>query len=205
MFDLTQQQWQLPWRSPVRTMPIKRHRLDRPWTEELVLDGGRRVVVRPIEPADAPPLRYGFSLLSSDEVRLRFLHPMSELTPALAQQLTELDHAREFALVVAEPLPPGEALIGAVVRAAIDPDGRRAEFAIIVARLLTGQGLGRLLMRKVIHWARLKRLDELYGDVLVDNGQMLTLVRALGFHGEPVPGEPGVVRMRLDLRRGGRG
>ena len=167
-----------------------------------MLEGQRRVLVRPIDPADAAPLRHGFGLLSTDEVRMRFLHPMSELTPALARQLTTLDPARDFALVVAEPLPPGDALIGAVVRASIDPVGRRAEFAIIVARLLAGQGLGRLLMRKLIRWARLKRLDELYGDVLVENVQMLALVRTLGFHAEPLAGEPGVMRVRLDLRRG---
>src|SRR5690606_5604465 len=77
---------------------------------------------------------------------------------------------------------------------------RKAEFAIIVGRILTGQGLGRLLMRKAIRWARLKRLDELYGDVLADNGQMLALVRELGFRIEPLAGERGVMRVRLALR-----
>lgn len=180
---------------------MQRHPLDRPWCEELVLDDQRRVLVRPIEPADAEPLRHGFTLLSPEEVRSRFLHPMSELTPALARQLTELDPARAFALVVAEPGPPGQSLIGAVVRASIEPEQRRAEFAIIVGRLLAGQGLGRLLMKKVIRWARLKRLEELYGDVLADNAQMLALVRGLGFHVEPLAGEPGLARVRLDLRR----
>jgi hypothetical protein len=52
-----------------------------------------------------------------------------------------------------------------------------------------------------MRWARLKRLDELYGDVLADNTQMLALVRGLGFHVEPLAGEPGLARVRLDLRR----
>src|SRR5690606_22350751 len=83
---------------------VQRRRMPQPWTEELLLDDRRQVVVRPIDPADAEPLRYGFSLLSQEEVRMRFLHPMSELTPALARQLTHLDGRRDFALVVAEPL-----------------------------------------------------------------------------------------------------
>ena len=179
---------------------MQRIPMGKPWCEELALADGRRVLLRPIEPADAEPLRQAFALLSPEEVRMRFLHPMAELSPVLAQQLTQLDPARAFALVVAEPLPPGEALIGAVARAAIDPVGHRAEFAIIVARMLTGQGLGRLLMKKLIRWARLKRLEELYGDVLADNRQMLQLVRALGFHVEPLAGEPGMMRVRLPLR-----
>lgn len=179
---------------------MQRTSLPDPWCEQIVLDDGRRLLLRPIEPGDAEPLRAGFSLLTHEEVRMRFLHPMKELTPALAQQLTTLDRRRDFALVIAEPGPAGESLVGAVARASIDPVGRRAEFAIIVSRFLAGQGLGRMLMKKLVRWARLKRLDELYGDVLDENTAMLTLARALGFHAEVHPHERGLVRVRLDLR-----
>jgi RimJ/RimL family protein N-acetyltransferase len=155
--------------------------------------------LRPIEPADAEPLRVGFSLLTPEEVRLRFLHPLKQLTPEMARRLTHLDAEREFALVAAEPLPPGEALVGAVVRASIDPDGRCADFAILVSRFLAGQGLGQLLMKRVIRWARLKRLDQLHGDVHEDNDGMLHLAQQLGFRRETVHDEPGIMRITLDL------
>jgi hypothetical protein len=49
---------------------------------------------------------------------LRFsLYAMKELTPDMAMRLTRPDPKREFALVVAELLPPGEAPIGGVARA----------------------------------------------------------------------------------------
>lgn len=182
-----------------------RHHLPQPWHERVVLDDGRELVVRPIDPADAEPLRAAFGLLSREEIRQRFLHLLKELTPEHARRLTTLDPRREFALVVAEPLPPGEALVASVARAAIDGDGRHAEFAIVVWRQLAGRGLGRLLMKKLIRWARLKRLDSLYGDVLEDNGAMLNLARSLGFRREPLPGAPGVTRVRLALAKRGRG
>ncbi|MBB5014857.1 GNAT family N-acetyltransferase [Rehaibacterium terrae] len=184
---------------------VSRQHLSQPWHERLVLDDGRELVLRPIDPADAEPLRAAFSLLSREEIRQRFLHVLTELTPEHARRLTTLDPQREFALVVAEPLPPGEALVVAVARAAIDDDGRHAEFAVLVGRPLAGRGLGRLLMKRLIRWARLKRLESLYGDVLEDNTAMLTLARALGFRREPLPASPGVTRVRLALAERSRG
>jgi RimJ/RimL family protein N-acetyltransferase len=181
--------------------PMHREPLAQRWTERLRLDDGRELLMRPISPDDAEPLRAGFALLTPEEVRLRFLHPLKELTPEMAHRLTHLDPRRDFALVLAEPLPPGEALIGAVARGATDADGRRAEFAILVSRFLAGQGLGALLMKQIIRWAKLKRLDELYGDVLDENSAMLGLAQWLGFSREPAVDDPGIIRVRLPLKR----
>ena len=95
-----------------------------PWHENVRLSNGRDVLIRPIRPEDAVPLRAGFALLQPDEVRMRFLHPMKELGAEQAERLTRPNTRREFALVAAEPLPPGEALVGAVARIVVDDDGR---------------------------------------------------------------------------------
>ncbi len=187
------------------------------WREKLILADGRELLMRPIEPLDAEPLRHGFSLLTPDEVRRRFLYPLKEMTPEMAKRLTHLDSDRAFALVLAEPELPGQALIGAVVRASIDempandyddatanPIGQTklhsAEFAILVSRFLAGQGLGHYLMRQIVRWARLKRLDQIYGDVLDDNQSMLDLAQTLGFHRQHQMDNPGVTRVILDLQ-----
>lgn len=187
--------------SPIQLLApkIRIEALDSPWTWRLVLVDGRVVWLRPIEPADAEPIRQTFPLLSPEEVRLRFLHPIKELAAEASRRLTHLDRDKQFALVVAEPLPPGEALIGAVARLAIDDDLRHAEFAIIVSRFLAGNGLGRLLMALLIRWARLKQLDSIYGDVLEENHAMLQLARSLGFKRELLPDEPGLIRVRLNI------
>lgn len=169
-----------------------------PWHEHMRLVNGRQVLIRPIRPEDATPLRAGFSLLEPDEVRQRFLFTMKELTPQQADQFTRPDPKREFALVAAEPLPPGEALVGAVARAAIDVGGKDAEFAILVSHYINGMGLGRHLMRRLVRWAKGRKLETLYGDVLEHNQPMLQLAKSLGFtrrHSDI----PGLVRLVLPL------
>ena len=183
------------------SITLRRKAFGPPWNQQLSLADGRELILRPISPLDAEPLRAGFALLTPEEVRFRFLHPIREMTPEMAHKLTHLDPKREFALVAAEPLPAGEALVGAVVRASINEDGRRAEFAILVSHLLARQGLGTLLLKRVIRWAKLKRLDELYGDVLDENTAMLSLAQSLGFHRESLPHDPGLVRVSLPLQR----
>jgi RimJ/RimL family protein N-acetyltransferase len=181
--------------------PMFREPLPQRWHERLRLTDGRELLLRPIVPGDAEPLRAGFALLTPEEVRLRFLHPLKELSPDLLQRLTHLDPRRDFALVAAEPLAPGEALIGAVARASLDKDGRRAEFAILVSRFLAGQGLGLVMMKQLIRWARLKKLDGLYGDVLDENHVMLALAQQLGFKREVLAEEPGILRVSLALKK----
>src|SRR5688500_8859231 len=176
---------------------VARNRLP-PWHEEIRLANGREVLIRPIRPDDAVTLRAGFELLKPDEIRQRFLYAMKEMSPEMAKRLTRPDPKREFALVVAEPLPPGEALIGGVARSAIVEGTRDAEFAILISHYVAGMGLGRHLMRRIVRWAKGKRLAHLYGDVLDSNHAMLSLVQSLGFrreHGD----SPGLVRVVLDL------
>ena len=170
-----------------------------PWHERQRLPNGRELLIRPIRPEDAEPLRAGFALLQPDEVRQRFLYSTRELTPDMAQRLTRLNPRNEFALVAAEPLPPGEALVGAVARAAIDRSGQEAEFTILVSHYVANMGLGRYLMTRLVKWARGKRLQRLYGDVLHSNGAMIALAESLGFV-RSASDAPGLVRMSLDLR-----
>ena len=170
-----------------------------PWHEHFRMPNGREVLIRPIRPEDAEPIIGAFPLLGPEEVRQRFLYALKELTPEMAQRLCHPDPKTEFALVAAEDLPPGEALVGAVARTSITPRTRDAEFAILVSHFIAGQGLGRVLMRKLVKWARTKKLDRLYGDVLDHNHPMLQLAESLGFKRIREDDSPGLVRVVLDL------
>ncbi|GAA3929566.1 GNAT family N-acetyltransferase [Luteimonas lutimaris] len=169
-----------------------------PWHERLRLANGREILIRPIRADDAGPLKASFPLLQPEEVRQRFQHRVKELSDETLQRLTQPQPKTEFALVAAEPLPPGEALVGAVARAAIAPGTRDAEFAILVSHYVAGMGLGRHLMRRLVRWAKGKKLDRLWGEVLEDNQPMLSLLDSLDFRRESA-GTPGLVRVVLDL------
>ena len=169
-----------------------------PWHENVRLSNGREILIRPIRPEDALTLRAGFALLQPDEVRQRFLHPMKELSVEQAERLARPNTRREFALVAAEPLPPGEALVGAVARIVVDDDGKAGEFAILVSHYINGMGLGRHLMRRLVRWAKGRKVRRVYGDVLESNLPMQALATSLGFRQEAT-GEPGLVRVVLDI------
>ncbi|MBX6321329.1 MAG: bifunctional acetate--CoA ligase family protein/GNAT family N-acetyltransferase [Rhodospirillaceae bacterium] len=168
--------------------------------EEAVEIAGRRLLMRPIRPEDEPALVAAFKRLSAETVRKRFFAPIKELTHAMAARLTQIDYDREMALILVDPGPAGQAEIYAVARISADPDGERAEFAITVRDDMAGRGLGRLLMRRTIDYARQRGIGEIFGDVLSDNAAMLDFVRHLGFriHSEAARG--GTVRVALDLR-----
>lgn len=174
-----------------------------PWHEQVRLANGREVLIRPIRADDAEPLRASFALLQPEEVRQRFLRPVRELSAEAVQRLTQPQPRTEFALVAAEPLPPGEALVGAVARVAVTPGTNDAEFAILVSHYVAGMGLGRHLMRRLVRWARGKKLGRLYGEVLENNQPMLSLADSLGFRRE-ASDTPGLVRVVLELAATGK-
>jgi GNAT superfamily N-acetyltransferase len=168
--------------------------------EVFQLSDGRELVVRPIRPEDAAPIAASFHLLNEDEIRRRFLHILKSLGEEHLRKLTRPAEGTEFAVVAAEPLPPGDALVAAVARLSCDPhDPCRAEFGILVSHFVIGLGLGRLLMQRLIEWCRSNRVSELWGDVMEDNTPMLELASHLGFHRESLPGSPGLIRVCLQL------
>lgn len=171
----------------------------RPYPRELehriALEDGRQLDLRPILPEDAPALRAGFARLSLEEIRGRFFVPMKELPHVTAARFTQIDYDREMAFVLCDPGPPGSTDLHAVVRLVADPDNRAAEFAIVVEKALAGRGLGHLLMRRLIEYARSRGIGELWGNVLADNTMMRSLCRSLGFAESESDG--GIVRVRL--------
>ena len=75
-----------------------------------------------------------------------------------------------------------------------------AEFAMIVRSDLKRQGLGRLLLDKIVRYARSRGLNQLVGSVLRENSGMLELTRGCGFAVDATkPHEGGVVNLVLPL------
>ncbi len=169
--------------------------------ETIVLEGDRRLILRPVRPEDEPAFIDAFSKLDPSDVRLRFFAPLKTLTHELAARLTQIDYDREMALVLAEPGPAGRAAILGVARMHADPDIQNAEFAVVVRSDAQGRGFGFLLMSRLIAYARKRGLRLLFGIVLRDNQTMLSLCRELGFTISPAADDPTLFRVSLDLDR----
>ncbi|MDR2013320.1 MAG: GNAT family N-acetyltransferase [Rhodanobacter sp.] len=166
-----------------------------PLGEVFVTVQGNTLYLRPIRSDDGPALRRGFARLTSEQIRQRVFHRMTELSQDDARRLANVTPMQGAAFVATDA--DGE--IRGDARLYLDPGERSAEFAIIVDPSLTGQGVGRILMHQLIVESRRRGLTELWGYVLSDNILMLDFVNYLGAQRSMVPGEPGTVRVHFDL------
>lgn len=169
-----------------------------PWamTMPIALADGQQLLLRAIRAEDEHQLQIGFTQLSPEEVRMRFLFPLKALTHDLAARLTQLDYDREIALVLADLQPPGQSRLFGVVRASFDPGLSSAEFAIVIPKQLGGQGLGTRLLARIIELSRTAGMRHMHGDTLPENQPMRALARKLGFHEQL---KDHLVRLTLDL------
>jgi acetyltransferase len=162
--------------------------------------GGERVLIRRVRPGDMALYRDFLGDVSAEDLRLRFFARIAELSAAEIDKLTHLDYLHEMAFVA---LDEDTGQILGLVRLRDELDEQTAEFAILVRSRLKGHGLGWLLMRRAIGYAKEKGLRHMYGDVLVENTTMLQMCAELGFHAVDVGSE--MTRVVLDLQNiGGR-
>jgi GNAT superfamily N-acetyltransferase len=170
-----------------------------PAGETIKTRDGSVLSLRTIHIDDVAALQRGFAQLTPGEIRMRFLHPLTELPEPLAQRLCDLDPDCEIAFVLVDPLDTIEPEIHAVARAHFDPVTLAAEFALVVQHRYGGQGFGTLLMQRLIAACRTFGATQIWGDVLLENGAMLELCHELGFERRSQLHDPGVVRVTLDL------
>jgi len=162
----------------------------------VVSRGGENILIRRLKPDDVTLYPDYLADVTGDDLRLRFFAPMREVSYTLLDKLIHYDpeHAMAF---VAIDVASGK-LLG-VVRLHDDPDGENAEFAILVRSKLKGHGLGWLLMKHIIAYAKGKRLKAVRGQVLAENTSMLQMCEELGFHVHDDPNERGIKQVELPL------
>ena len=172
----------------------------RPYPKELEqrvsLESIGPALIRPVRPEDEPAFHAAFAKLSPEDVRMRFFAPMKKLPHDMAARLTQIDYDREMAFVLERNAD--REIIG-VSRIVADPDNRKAEFAVIVRSDLKGHGIGYLLMKRLIEYARARGIGELYGDILRENTTMLAFMRDLGFELRELPESEAIVRASYRL------
>lgn len=154
------------------------------------------VLIRPIRPEDAAALARFSQKLSPEDVRMRFFSAWRTLPPQQLARLTQIDYDRAMAFIMVERKT---AEIVGVARFSADPDLATAEFAISVRTDLKGHGLGTVLMRRLLAYARARGIGEVHGEVLRENVAMLAFCKDLGFALKAEEGAPELVVASLVL------
>ncbi|CAP40921.1 bifunctional acetate--CoA ligase family protein/GNAT family N-acetyltransferase [Bordetella petrii] len=171
-------------------------------------DDGTAWTIRPIRPEDGQTLQEFIRGLSEQSRYMRFVSMMRELTPRMVARYTQIDYHRELALVATTQVPnpenrghPREVIIG-FAHYLRNPDGRGAEYALVIGDDWQRRKLGGQLMEVLIDAAREQGLEYIDGLVLANNRPMLTLMTRLGFTNDPDPEDPTMRRVWLDLLPG---
>ena len=167
--------------------------------EQITVQDGRSLRLRPIAATDVAALQRCFTRLSPQDVRRRFLHAMAELPAPMAERLCQIDPAQETALALMDDSPQPVEIRG-VGRIFIDETTDSAEFSVLVEQSWSQLGLGKLLLQRLIEDCRRRGLAELWGYILLENEPMLDLCHELGFERQLLRNEPGTTRVVLRLQ-----
>jgi acetyltransferase len=166
--------------------------------EETIAWNDKPLTLRPVRPEDGAAHVAFFNALTAEDVRYRMFIRVRELQPSQLARFTQVDYDREMAFIATRLTPEGQPETLGVARVVADPDNVKAEFAVIVRSDLKNQGLGQILMNKLIAYCRNRGTAEIVGETLTQNGPLLKLARKLGFEAHPVDRD-GIVQLHLVL------
>lgn len=145
------------------------------------LRDGTEVTLRPIRPDDGPRLQALHGRLSPESIYQRFLGPRPVLSPLEAERLAMVDYRTTMAFVAARKVGSDEAILGVARYAAVQPGSlAEAEAAIVVEDAYQGRGLGTLLMRRLIEYARDQGVAALSAEITAGNERMMRFIRRSG-------------------------
>lgn len=163
--------------------------------ETIILNNGTQAQLRPIRPEDAELINRLATEQSDQSRYLRFMSPFTTLPPSLLAHLSRPDYQREFALILHDehqiPL--------ATANYTADPCDTSCEFAISTADHLHGQGIGTLLMHRLIRQAIHQGYHTMRAEILTDNHPMQKLALKLGFTLSQHPDDHNIIHAELNL------
>ena len=175
-------------------LPSQSYPLD--LVEAVEAANGQRVTVRPILPLDAAKFQAFVRNLSDASRSNRFLHGLRELPAHMLKHMTQIDYRSHIALV-AEVVNDGRPVIIAEARYACEPESDSAELAVAVADDWQGQGLAKVLLRRLAGYAAAVGLRRLTGETRASNARVLQFARRAGF--SIMPGAGGVLGLCRDI------
>jgi acetyltransferase len=179
-------------RTPLAIVPYPR------WMEEAMEWRGMHITVRPIRPEDEEAHRAFVAANTAEDLRLRFFGAVRTFDHSQLARMTQIDYDREMALIVTRTGIDGTPETLGVARAIADPDNESAEFAVAARSDMKGQGLGSLLLTRIIDYAKRRGTRWMIGEALRENAGMIALARNAGFEVTRTE-DPGVVGFRMRL------
>jgi acetyltransferase len=166
------------------TVPAPRHLIIAPYPNQYqshwMMRDGTPVLLRPMKPEDEPLVSDFLARCSEETIYFRYFRLIKKWTHEMLIRFTQNDYDREIGLMAIGEPPGPEVMLG-VSRLVMAADRTTAEFAVIVADLWQGKGLGPKLVEGVIAIAREQGVKLLWGEVLAQNQPMLEVVKRLGF------------------------
>jgi acetyltransferase len=181
-------------RMPLAIVPYPRY------LEEALDWRGMKITVRPIRPEDEDAHRAFVAANTAEDLRLRFFGAVRSFDHSQLARMTQIDYDREMALIISQTNDDGMPETLGVARAVADPDNEIAEFAVAARSDMKGLGFGKLLLARIIDYARKRGTRWMVGEALRENAAMIALARNAGFEVTKTD-DPGVVgfKMRLDV------
>ncbi|WP_250453799.1 GNAT family N-acetyltransferase [Caballeronia sp. ATUFL_M2_KS44] len=179
-------------RKPLAIVPYPRS------MEETLDWRGMRITVRPIRPEDEDAHRAFVAANTAEDLRLRFFGAVRSFDHSQLARMTQIDYDREMALIVTREKDDETHETLGVARAIADPDNETAEFALAARSDMKGQGLGWLLLSRLIDYERKRGTRWMIGEALRENAGMIALARKAGFELTKTE-DPGVVGFRMRL------
>ena len=161
---------------------------------------GTAVTIRPITAADFDLEREFVDGLSSATGYQRL---MSARRPSAAEirRFTDIDTARELALIATTTVGGRERQMGVARYVKDESMPGDAEFAIVLADAWQGRGLGSKLLASLLSAARANGVRRVLATTLATNEGMLALARRLGFTLERNAASATITNLTLELRR----
>ena len=146
------------------------------------LHDGSKAIVRPICPEDALRLQALFDRLSPETIYRRFHHPVKQLSDDLAHEFSNVDGRTRMAFVATLEDEQSDLVIAVARYAMIPPqDAGTAEVAIVVEDKHQGKGLGTVLLKRLVIYARAHGIRTFLGIFQHDNLRIMQLIKHSGF------------------------
>ncbi len=148
------------------------------WEFDGLLMNGEAVVVRPIQPTDAPALTGFHATLSPDSIHRHRLLAHPTLSLAAAARFSQVDYDARMAFVAFV----SDQLVGLASYERPEPAAPAAEAGFVVTSTYHRHGVATLLFESLAEYARTRGVTLFRTEVMAHNLDMLKMLGATGLH-----------------------